>query len=124
MWPISHIKTAGEDERYLRERARLVDALGMMPAGGVIENVQHIGASSVAGLPGSPCVDIGLAVWPFPLPPQKADVLAALGYARLPAVASEREQRFRREDGQFQLFVTNRFCCGRHAGQEPGIFNS
>jgi len=54
-------------EQYERERARLIETLGKILDGGLVEAIQHISATSITGWSGSSCVDIALAVWPFPL---------------------------------------------------------
>ncbi len=79
------------------ERARLLAAFGEIPTGGVVENIQHIGATSVPGLP----AQFALAVHPFPL---DADRLAALGYAITPA-HTEFEQRAQHTTEPFALFI-------------------
>lgn len=93
------------DEQYETERDRLLQALGKVGQGGIVEAVQHIGTTSVPGLYGSPCVDIGLAVAPFPLDASGSSRLEALGYLALPGYESEPEQRFLHESKSFQLFL-------------------
>lgn len=88
--------------RYITERQRLAAALGWITEGGVIENVSHIGATSVPGLPARPCVDIGLAAWPFPLAPAALD---GLGYTALADTDTQDMQRFRRADEAVELWV-------------------
>jgi GrpB-like predicted nucleotidyltransferase (UPF0157 family) len=63
-----------------RERARLIEALGAMPDGGILDQCEHVGATSVPGLIGQLCLDIALAVWPFPLEEPARQSLATLGY--------------------------------------------
>jgi GrpB-like predicted nucleotidyltransferase (UPF0157 family) len=46
------------EQLYKAERARLLDALGQVTDGGIIESIQHIGATSIPGLHGSACIDI------------------------------------------------------------------
>ncbi|HEY9529673.1 MAG TPA: GrpB family protein, partial [Anaerolineales bacterium] len=74
------IQTQDSKTAYDSERDRLTDALGMVVDGGIVEAIQHIGATSVPGLYGSPCMDIGLAFWPFPLEAGHTSRLNALGY--------------------------------------------
>src|SRR5215207_8728785 len=88
--------------RAKQESQRLLDAFGEITAGGVVENIQHIGATSVAGLPAHPCVDVALAVIPFPI---DAGQLHALGYLLAPQ-GSEFEQRAQHTSGAFQLFIS------------------
>jgi GrpB-like predicted nucleotidyltransferase (UPF0157 family) len=87
-----------------QERARLLAALGQITAGGLIESSAHIGSTSVPGLRAAPCVDIGLAVWPFPLEPARQQSLVALGYELLSG-DDRSEQRFCHQSGGFQLFI-------------------
>ena len=92
--------------QYAAERLRLVEALGELTEGGVIEQLQHIGATSVPGLwTASPCVDIGFSVWPFPLTAQQQAVLHDLGYEQVSGEDSAVEQRFSHVSGAFQLFI-------------------
>jgi len=87
----------------------LLDALGWTTQGGIVENIQHIGATSVPGLlalpglPGQPVVDISLAVWPFPLTEETQAVLQTLDYLPLPADAAS-QQCFLHRSKPFQLF--------------------
>lgn len=92
-------------EQFARERARLLGALGEMTAGGIVESIQPIGATSVPGMPAVPCVDIGLAVWPFPLEAHHHRALASLGYTPVPGYEGVPEQRFRHATGDAQLFI-------------------
>lgn len=90
---------------FTQERGRLLGALGALTEGGDVEGVEHVGATSVAGLYGQPSVDIALAVWPFPLEGTARASLAALGYALDPDFADEPEQRFCHTSGAFRLYV-------------------
>ena len=90
---------------YEREHTRLIEALGKVTEGGIVEAIQHIGATSVPGLRGSSCVDIGLAAWPFPLEEVPRYRLEALGYRILEGYAESPQQRFRHASGSFQLFI-------------------
>ena len=87
------------------ERARLLAALGEITAGGIVDHLEHIGATSVPGLTGQPCLDIGLAVWPFPLELPRQTALEALGYERIVDDERAPEQRFRHTIGNFQLYI-------------------
>ncbi len=89
---------------YESEHDRLVKALGNVVEGGVIEAIQHIGATSVPEFFGSPCIDIGLAVWPFPLEAGPKARLEALGYQVVSGYEESPEQRFRHGSNQFQLY--------------------
>jgi GrpB-like predicted nucleotidyltransferase (UPF0157 family) len=91
-------------QQFQSERARLLDALGRVTEGGILESMQHIGATSIPGLSGSPCVDIGMAVWPFPLEAEARFRLEALGYQVVEGFSESRQQRFQHTSGSFQLF--------------------
>jgi hypothetical protein len=73
--------------------------------GGLIEAIQHVGSTAVAGAAGSGVVDIAVAVWPFPLAGQALAALRGLGYRPLPGFAGEPEQRFRHARKALQLLV-------------------
>lgn len=90
-------------ELFTGERERLLAALGNVLDGGVIEQIQQIGATSVPGLPAQPCVDIGLAVVPFPLTSIHIDSLNTLGYAPIPRKEGAPDQRFRHRMQPIQL---------------------
>ena len=90
---------------FAEERTRLLGALGELTAGGIVEGIQPIGATSVPGMLAAPCVDIGLAVWPFPLEAHHQAALESLGYALIPEYEGAPEQRFRHATGNFQLFL-------------------
>lgn len=91
--------------QFAHERARLLAALGELTAGGPVEGLQHIGATSVHGMLAQPCVDIALAVWPFPLVDQPQAALRALDYEPIAGYEGAPEQRYRHRSGQVQLFV-------------------
>ena len=92
-------------DRFAQERERLLGALGALTQGGVVEGVEHVGATSVAGLGGQPTVDIALAVWPFPLEEPARASLVNLGYTLNPAFADEPEQRYHHANGDVQLYL-------------------
>lgn len=92
-------------EQFVQERERVIGALGEMTDGGIVEHLEHVGATSVPGLFGRPCVDIALAVWPFPLEESALHALASLGYELDLDFVGDPEQRFRHESHAFQLFV-------------------
>lgn len=92
-------------EQFAQERSRLLTALGELTEGGVVENLQHIGSTSVPGLPARPCIDVGLCVWPFPLESHRQAALEALGYERVPGYNGAPEQRCRHSTDDFQLCI-------------------
>ena len=92
------------NQLFDQESERLVAILGKITEGGIVEAIEHIGSTSIPGLSGTPCADIGLTVWPFPLEPARLAALEAVGYQ--PIVRSDRgEQRFRHATEPFQLLV-------------------
>jgi hypothetical protein len=90
---------------YAAERGRLIDVLDEVTEGGIVEAIRHVGSTSVPGLYGSPCVDIGLTVWPFPLEAGPRSRLEALGYQVIKGYEEGTEQRFRHHSGSFQLYL-------------------
>ena len=92
-------------EQFESERARLVNALGRVTEGGMIEAIAHIGATSVPGMHGSSCIDIGLAVSPFPLEAEPKSRLEALGYQPVSGHQESPEQRFQHKSHSFKLYV-------------------
>jgi GrpB-like predicted nucleotidyltransferase (UPF0157 family) len=89
--------------QFQSERDRLIQALGRILDGGILEAIRHVGSTSVPDMYGSPCVDIGLAVWPFPLEAGPKSRLEALGYQNVSGYEEAPEQRFRHESDSFQL---------------------
>ena len=92
-------------EQFAREHERVIGALGEITDGGIVEQVEHVGATSVPGLLGQPCIDIALAVWPFPLEEPARHALASLGYELDHDLAGALEQRFRHASTLFRLYV-------------------
>lgn len=94
-------------EQYTWEHERLIAALGEMTDGGIVERMEHVGTTSVSGLLGQPCVDIALAVWPFPLEKPALQSLTSMGYELDPDFAGAPEQRFRNTSTTFHLYVVD-----------------
>jgi GrpB-like predicted nucleotidyltransferase (UPF0157 family) len=92
-------------EQYTQERARLLAALGELTAGGIAEGIQPIGSTSVPEMLAVPCIDIGLAVSPFPLKVEQQTALQSLGYTAITGYEDAPEQRFRHATGKYQLFL-------------------
>ena len=93
-----------DKEQYQAEQTRLIESLGKLTEGGIVESMQHIGATSLPGLSASPCVDIALSIWPFPLLEGAVSKLDALGYQILEGYTAAPQQRFCHRSGCFQLF--------------------
>jgi len=92
-------------EQFQSESEKLSNALGWITSGGIVETTQHIGATSIPGLEGSSCVDIGMAAWPFPLEAAARSRLEALGYQIVDEYTESPQQRFKHESGSFQLVI-------------------
>lgn len=92
-------------EQFSQERLRLLYALRYLPEGGIVEDIQQIGATSVPGLPARACIDIAVSIWPFPLQSEYQARLESLGYEILAGLQGVPEQRFRHRTGTFQLFL-------------------
>ena len=90
---------------FTAERSRLLAALGEVADGGIIENSAHVGSTSVPGLSTSSCVDIAVAVWPFPLEEARLATLQELGYLPIPGYNEAPELRLRHASGKFQLIL-------------------
>jgi GrpB-like predicted nucleotidyltransferase (UPF0157 family) len=100
-----NIQTPDWQAAYESERERLLAALGNVVDGGIVEAIQPIDATSVPDLHGSPCIDIGLAVWPFPLEAGPRSRLEALGYKLVSEYEEAPEQRLRHESNSFELYL-------------------
>jgi GrpB-like predicted nucleotidyltransferase (UPF0157 family) len=92
-------------ERFTQERSRIIGALGMIADGGIVEHVEHVGATSVPGLFGQPSLDVAISVWPFPLQESDRRAVESLGYQLDPDFSRAHEQRFRQKDTDFRLYV-------------------
>src|SRR5260221_7613679 len=90
-------------QRFAAERDRLLAALCPLTTGGIVEQVQHVGSSRLAGAGGSGLLDIALAVWPFPLAGPALAALRALGHRPLPPSPAAPDQRFRHARRPVQL---------------------
>jgi GrpB-like predicted nucleotidyltransferase (UPF0157 family) len=99
-----NVQTQHWKEQYESERDRLLHALGKVVEGGIVESIRHVGATSVPELYGSPCIDIGLAAWPFPLEADPKSRLEALGYQMVSGYEESPEQHFWHESDSFQLY--------------------
>ena len=93
-------------EQYQAEQTRLIETLRKLTEGGIVESIQHIGSTRLPDLNGSSCVDIALAVWPFPLEKKVWADLEALGYRIEEGYSEGPQQRFCHETGSFQLFFS------------------
>jgi hypothetical protein len=97
---------------FEQERGRLFDALGRLTAGGVVEAIEPLDAARSPQPLAAATLDIGLAVWPFPLDPARQAALAARGYAPAGQPEGAPEQRFSHTALPVQLFILE-------AGAEP-----
>jgi GrpB-like predicted nucleotidyltransferase (UPF0157 family) len=92
-------------EQYESEKTRLLEALSRVTDGGIIDSVAHVGATSVPGMNGSTCIDIGLSVWPYPLEAGPQSRLEALGYRTVEGTTGSPAQCFQHTSRSFRLFV-------------------
>lgn len=90
---------------YIAERTRLLAALRHVTDGGVIEQIAHIGAASIPGLPAALPVELAVTMWPFPLQAPVLATLAELGYRPEPNTGGTDCVRFRHERDSFSLAV-------------------
>jgi GrpB-like predicted nucleotidyltransferase (UPF0157 family) len=65
---------------YELERQRLLAALGHVTQGGILEQVHHVGSTSVPGLKAKPVIDMLLEVFPLPKLEVGIPALENLGY--------------------------------------------
>jgi GrpB-like predicted nucleotidyltransferase (UPF0157 family) len=103
---VIHNKTDQWQKQASQECDRLLAALGELTQGGIVEKIEHIGATSIPGLPARPCIDLALAIYPFPLPPDARATLDALGYHAASTQPSGLEQLFIHTTSNFQLFIS------------------
>src|SRR5882724_1973997 len=92
-------------QQFIQERKRIIAALGEIPDGGIVEQLEHIGTTSIPGLYGRQSLDIALAVWPFPLEESALHALASLGYERGHPLAGALELHFRHPSTDVRLYV-------------------
>jgi GrpB-like predicted nucleotidyltransferase (UPF0157 family) len=93
------------NDLFNQERLRVIGALGMIADGGIVEHIEHVGATSVPGLLGQPYIDTAISAWPFPLEESDRRAIESLGYELDPDSPRAQEQRFRRADSPFRLYV-------------------
>src|SRR5574340_705020 len=92
-------------EKFMAEREELLSELGHMVEGGLVEDIQHIGATSVPGVAIDGPVDLAISIWPFPLEAKYRRMLEDRGYDALPDAGRAGEDRFLMKDGRYQLFL-------------------
>lgn len=92
-------------EQFSQESQRLFSTLRHLTDGGIVEDIQHIGSTSVPGIPAWPCIDIAVSVWPFPFESEFHAKIESLGYKHTPGGEDSSEQRFNHVSGSFQLFI-------------------
>ncbi len=91
---------AMKHDTYLAERARVLNGLGWMGDGGLVEDCRHIGATRVLGQ--GDCIDIALAVFPLDAADTK---LEALGYLSHGDTRRDTVKRYRHTSGEFQIWA-------------------
>jgi len=65
---------------YREESARVASALGDLVDGGALEELEHIGSTSVPGLRAKPTIDMMGRIHPYPPSPDSIAALEAIGY--------------------------------------------
>lgn len=66
--------------KYATEKARVLKTLGFCTEGGVVYQIEQVGASSVPGMSAVPRIEIAVDVHPFPLTPDRIAALERSGY--------------------------------------------
>lgn len=90
---------------FVAEQARLLTALRHVTDRGVIEQIAHVGAASIPGLPAASPLDLAITMWPFPLEAPVLATLADLGYRRAPTSEQTDYVCFQHVTGAFRLTV-------------------
>ncbi|TAH49063.1 MAG: hypothetical protein EYC68_18180 [Chloroflexota bacterium] len=88
-------------DKFVRERSRLLAALGEMADGGRVENCQHIGATRVLEI--GDCIDLAIAA--YPIDDSLDAKLGELGYAPSDENPNASLKKYRHVSSAFQLFV-------------------
>ncbi|MEZ4737186.1 MAG: GrpB family protein [Caldilineaceae bacterium] len=92
--------------QFEAERTRLITALRHVTDGGVVDEIVHVGPTSIPGLqPNVPIIALAAAVWPFPLEKASLAQLATLGYTLLTHEADAPLLTFQHESSLFALYV-------------------
>lgn len=91
---------------FADERARLLDAMGWLADGGLVEQIQSLDAGALPGAPRA----VGLSTWPFPPEPQTVDALQTLGYAPVAGADTATTRHFVRDRDEQRLLVAESGC--------------
>ena len=92
--------------QFAEERTRLFTALRHVTDGGMLDQIVHVGATSIPGLwPAEPLITVAATVWPLPLTDAALLRLTALGYTLLPYEENPTVLHFRHDSGAFQLYL-------------------
>jgi GrpB-like predicted nucleotidyltransferase (UPF0157 family) len=67
-------------QAFTLERGRILEALGSLETGGVLEWIEHVGSTAIPGIHAKPVLDIAAVAHPFPLSESTRDSLGKLGY--------------------------------------------
>lgn len=89
---------------YATEKARLLKTLGFCTEGGVVYQIEQVGATSVPGMTAVPLIEAVIDAYPYPLPPERVAAMERAGYRYLGQ--SEDRQSFRKGDA-FQVEVVS-----------------
>ena len=66
---------------------------------GLIEDIVHVGSTSVPGLPAEPIIDMNIVVGSYDVFPELAERLGALGYIEENGCGADGRGRFRKDSG-------------------------
>jgi GrpB-like predicted nucleotidyltransferase (UPF0157 family) len=92
--------------QFEAEAPRLLQALGGWAwEGGQVFSLEHVGSTSIPGVVAKPCVDIAIAVYPFPLEQTFIMALESLGYDYKGEHGISGRQYFQRGPHDYHLHV-------------------
>ncbi len=93
-------------QQFEAEAQKILQALGgWVWNGGVVYFLEHVGSTSIPGLVAKPCIDIALAVYPFPLEDNFIQALQDLGYQSKGEYGIAGRQYFRRGPHEYHLHI-------------------
>ncbi len=95
---------------FAGERAHLLDALGWLADGGLVEQIAPLGAGGLPGAPDDAPLSLGVSTWPFPPAPGTIDALHALGYAPVAGAETATTCHFARAIDNVHLLLAEAGC--------------
>ncbi len=91
---------------YKAEAEKILQALGGWAwEGGVVYGLEHVGSTSIPDIKAKPCIDIAIAVHPFPLEASAIQALQELGYGYKGENGIAGRQYFQRGPHEFHLHI-------------------